>query len=348
MLTIRNAKDRLHDRHGDQEAWVTFYPRNPTDPDSGGFGTLAFLDEDRLPPGASAESRAGLDAEVITFVREGALAFEDSLGRAGIIEAGEFQRMTAHRAVRHTETNPSPTDWAHVFRIWLRPSGGEPRAGYEERRFTAAERRGGLRLVASPDARGGSLRLQQDVSIFSALLEPGQHVVHELSPGRRAWLQVLRGAVKLDDKLLIEGDGAGVTGVRAVSFTAAESGSILLIDVGEWRPEHALSSGTAIFKMLWDALSDVLGTTAAATVVGRAARRALPLSPELCELNIARVARDYRYVVPRSFERSEGLPISLRDLLGELRPLLVELTGQVVLRRLGQVPELREWAALPS
>jgi hypothetical protein len=103
-------------------------------------------------------------------------------------------------------------------------------------------------------------------------------------------------------------------------------------------------SGTALFRMLWDALVDVLGTAATATIVGRAARRALPRSPELGELSIARVDREYGYVLPRSFDRADGPPAPLRDLFGELQPLLVELTGQVVLRRLERVPELREWA----
>ncbi len=105
-------------------------------------------------------------------------------------------------------------------------------------------------------------------------------------------------------------------------------------------------SGTALFGVLWDALVDLLGTSATATIVGRAVRRALPRSPELGELAIARVDREYGYVVPRSFDRAEGPPVALRDLLDELRPLLVELTGQVVLRGLERVPELREWATV--
>jgi len=97
--------------------------------------------------------------------------------------------------------------------------------------------------------------------------------------------------------------------------------------------------------MLWDALADLLGTAATAAIVGRAARRALPRSPELGELRIARVDREYGYVLPGSFERTEGPPPALRNLLDEIRPLLVELTGQVALRHLQRVPELREWAA---
>ena len=108
----------------------------------------------------------------------------------------------------------------------------------------------------------------------------------------------------------------------------------------------ARMSGVAIFRMVWDALVDLLGTAATAALVGRAARRALLRSPELGELAIRRVDREYSYVVPRSFNRAEGPPISLCNLLNELRPLLVELTGQVALRRLERVPELRQWATI--
>jgi hypothetical protein len=105
-------------------------------------------------------------------------------------------------------------------------------------------------------------------------------------------------------------------------------------------------SGTALFRMLWEALVDLLGTSATATIVSRAARRAMLLNPELAELAFARVDREYSYVVPRSFDRAEGRHVALCALLGQLRPLLVELTGQVALRRLERVPELREWATI--
>jgi hypothetical protein len=171
---------------------------------------------------------------------------------------------------------------------------------------------------------------------------------------------------------------------RAVALTAREEASILLLDVGGRlprlpgdrgaAPERGLTlvpavrpgrtspartpasgrsggeaagtlSGAALFRMLWDELVDVLGTAATATIVGRAARRALPRSPALGELAIARVDQEYGYVFPSSFEPAGGPPAPLQDLLDELQPLLVELTGRVILRRLERVPALREWAA---
>jgi hypothetical protein len=144
--------------------------------------------------------------------------------------------MTAGNGLRHSETNASRTDWAHVFQIGLRPWEAGIDSSHEQKRFSAAQRRGGLCVVASPDARKGSLRIHQDALMYSALLDPGQHVVHELSQGRRAWLHLVHGEVILGDVVLTAGDGAGFTGERAVSLTAREDAEILLVDLGVERP----------------------------------------------------------------------------------------------------------------
>lgn len=236
MITLRRDAERRHDRHGKHEVWHTFAPESRPDVQADGFGALRTLDEERFSPGARGERRAHRDTEIVTYVREGALAHEDSAGRSGVLQAGEFQRVTPGRFIRHSETNASRTFPAHVFQIGLTPSATGLEAGDEQRRFSAAERRGGLCVVASPDGRRGSLHLHQDALIHSALLEPGQHVVHELAPGRRAWLQLVQGEVTLGELALTAGDGAGVTDERAVSFTAHEDTSILLVDLGEWPP----------------------------------------------------------------------------------------------------------------
>jgi len=231
MLTLRRANERHHDRRRKQEVWLTFYPQDRADPLADGFGTLEILDEHRLPPGGGVPRHPHHDAEVVTYVHEGALAFEDSTGCSGVIHGGEFQRMTARRDTRHSETNASRTDWVHVFQLWLRPSEAGLQHGHEQKRFSAAERRGGLCVIASPDARRGSLRIHQDVLMYSSMLDPGQHVVHELSPGRSAWLHLVQGEVTLGDIVLGTGDGAGITTERAVSLTAREETEFLLLDL---------------------------------------------------------------------------------------------------------------------
>jgi len=234
MITLRRAQERRDGQDGEPEGWLSVHPRDRAETPADGFATLEGLSESRLPPGADAARQPRHDAEIVTYVREGALAYEDSTGRSGVILAGEFQRMSSGRGLRRGESNASRTQLTHAFQVRLRP----PKAGLEsgpeqKRRFSAAERRGGLCVVASSDARRGSLLVHQDVLMYSALLAPGQHVVHEISPGRSAWLHLVEGEATLGDVVLTTGDGAGVRAERAVSLTAREETEILLFDLAE-------------------------------------------------------------------------------------------------------------------
>jgi redox-sensitive bicupin YhaK (pirin superfamily) len=231
LIALRRSIDRHHDRRGKREAWFTFHNGDRAESLGDKFGGLEFFSEGRLPPGARVPRYPLRDAEIVTYVREGALAYEDSKGRSVVICAGEFQRMTPGRGIRCNETNASRTDWAHVFQIGLQPVQGGFEPGHEQKRFSAAERRGVLCAVASPDARKGSLRVHQDARLYSALLDPGQHVVHELAQGRTAWLHVVHGDIVLGDVVLTTGDGAGISDERAVSVTAQEESEILLVDL---------------------------------------------------------------------------------------------------------------------
>jgi redox-sensitive bicupin YhaK (pirin superfamily) len=233
MISLRLSAERHHDRRLRREVWRTFAPVDRVDRLAARFRTLEAFDESRLPPRADVPRRIGGEGEIVTYVREGTVAYEDSMGHAGMIHAGEFQRMIATHGGRYSESNASRVDWAHVFQIRLRRARPELEPGREQRRFSVAERRGGLCVVASPDARAGSLRLAQETSIYSALLEPGQHIVHELAPAHDAWLHVVTGEVALDDFVLATGDGAGVVGERAVSLTARAGTEILLFDLAE-------------------------------------------------------------------------------------------------------------------
>jgi redox-sensitive bicupin YhaK (pirin superfamily) len=232
MITHLKAQERRREQH----TWLTLSPQLRADPLAGGFEELEIFNEDRLPPAASIARHPHHDAEILTYVREGVLAYEDSTGSSGVIHAGEFQRMSAGRGIRHVETNPSRSEWTHVFQLWLRPAESALGPSHEQKRFCVAQRRGGLCLIASPDARRGSLRVRQDVSMYAAMLGAGQHVVHELLPGRHAWLHVVQGEAALDDVALVSGDCASITAERAVSLRALEETEILLFDLGERRP----------------------------------------------------------------------------------------------------------------
>jgi redox-sensitive bicupin YhaK (pirin superfamily) len=233
MMTLRRGEERKHLRRRQREAWLTFAPQDQSTLLAVGFGPLTVFEEGRVPPQTSHRKPVPEEAEIITYVREGTLAYEDSTGRSGLLVAGEFQRMTAGRGIRYGETNTSPTEWAHVFQLWLRPSvvGLEP--GHEQRLFSIAERRGLLRVVASPDGQNGSLLIHQDALLFSTILDRGQHVVHELSEGRCAWLHIVQGTVRCGAVTMGTGDGAGIEAEPGVSLTASEETEVLLLDVAK-------------------------------------------------------------------------------------------------------------------
>ncbi len=231
MITLRKSGQRQSEQRNRQVVWNTFDPLDRADPFADGFGSLESFSEKLLPPNARASRQLFHHTEVVTYVRQGALGYEDSEGHRGVLRAGEFHRMTTTRTVRRSEKNASRTRWAHIFRIRLRPAREGLTAGHETKRSTAAERRGLLRVVASPDARREALHLHQEVALYSALLDPGKHVIHELSPGRAAWLHLVSGSAVLGDLPLTTGDGAGILTEPAVSLTAREETEILLIDL---------------------------------------------------------------------------------------------------------------------
>jgi redox-sensitive bicupin YhaK (pirin superfamily) len=230
LITVRRAAERLHQRHRSHEVWSSFYAREDTDALASGLGNLANLEERRLRPGASVPYQPRQAVDIITYVREGSLAYQDASGKTGLLNAGEFQCSSVGRGGAQARRNASMVDTARVFEVWLHLVAGLE-TNQEQRRFSAAERRGSLCVIASPDGRRGSLRVHQAVILHSALLDPGQHLVHELAPGHGAWLQLVDGEVALNEIVLGPGDGAGVSLDRAVSLTAREPAEILLLDV---------------------------------------------------------------------------------------------------------------------
>lgn len=235
MLRLWSAVWRAPGQRGETEARRTTYPTGADDRS----GTLEML---RLPPGGPLPRSPRNDAELVTYVREGAVACEDSSGRQSIIRAGEFSRVTGGSGARWTETNASRTEWAHVFRIWLGSAAAGVDLGCELKRFSRAERRGKLCLVASPDGRAGSLRIHRDALIYSAILSNGRHVVHQLPPERCAWLHLVAGEVTLGNIALSAGDGVAIAAEQSVSFTARADSEVLLLHL-EDAPELVSTAG---------------------------------------------------------------------------------------------------------
>ena len=232
MITLRRNAERRHVQRGKYDTWHTFCPREDGGSPTDDFGLLTTFNEIRLPPGGVSANHSHKEAEIVTYVYKGALAQEDSTGSSGVIYAGEFQRMTTGDGIRHKETNASRTDWTHLFRISLHPSEVGLDCTHEQDRFAAAQRHNVLCVTASPDGRKKSLRTLQDALVYSSILDSGHHIIHELLPGRSAWVHIICGEATLDGLILTQGDGAGITIEPTVSLTAQESTEILLVDLG--------------------------------------------------------------------------------------------------------------------
>src|SRR5262249_32887669 len=151
------------------------------------------------------------DMEIITYVLEGALEHRDSMGNGSVLRPGELQHMTAGTGIRHSEFNPSNNAWGHPYQNWLFPRQTRLKPRDEQKAFSDEERRGRLRLVASPNGDDGFLAIQQDARLYLSALTDGQAVSHELHRGRHAWLQILRGQATLNGHALSAGDGAAVS-----------------------------------------------------------------------------------------------------------------------------------------
>jgi redox-sensitive bicupin YhaK (pirin superfamily) len=227
MIKLRKANDRGHADHGWLDSWHTFSFADYHDPKHVQFSALRVINEDRVAPGAGFPTHPHRDMEIITYVLEGALEHKDSLGTGSVIRPGEVQRMSAGTGIRHSEFNHSQSEPVHFLQIWIIPDRQGVQPGYEQKRIALD---GSLRLLASPDGRDGSLGIHQDARVYAARLN-GNEVTHTLAPGRRAWLQVARGAVQLNGTALQAGDGAGVEHEPALRLVARGSAEVLLFEL---------------------------------------------------------------------------------------------------------------------
>ena len=231
MLTLRPSAERLRTRLEWLDSRHTFSFAEHYDPRFMGFRALKVLNEDRVSPGRGFATHPHRDMEIVSYVIEGALRHQDSMGTGSIIRAGDVQRMTAGTGVLHSEANASGTEPVHFLQIWLTPRKQRLTPGYEQRSFPPDARRGRLTLVGSIDGRDSSLTIHQDVDMYSAVLESDDHVEHPLAPGRHAWVHVVRGRVELNGSALSAGDGAALSEVAAAEFRARMSSEVLLFDL---------------------------------------------------------------------------------------------------------------------
>ncbi len=231
MLQIRRAEDRGHADHGWLDTYHTFSFADYYDPAQMGFRALRVINEDRVQPGMGFGTHGHRDMEIVTYVLEGALEHKDSMGNGSVLRPGEFQRMSAGTGVRHSEFNPSATEPVHLYQIWLLPGRNGIQPSYEQKFFGKDGRRGQFQLVASPDGADESLRIHQDARVYLSKLDAGQKVTHELSSGRHAWLQVLRGSVTVNGRVLETSDGVAVSDEPLLTVVAEDPAEIMLFEL---------------------------------------------------------------------------------------------------------------------
>ena len=231
MIDMRRSQERGHANHGWLDTHYTFSFADYYDPRFMGFRSLRVINDDRVAPGRGFPTHGHRDMEIVTYVLEGALQHRDSLGNGSVIRPGEVQRMSAGTGVSHSEFNPSRGEPLRLLQIWILPERDGLAPEYEQKMFTDAEKRGRLRLVASPDGRDGSVTIHQDAEILASVLGAGDRVTHDLKPGRHAWVQVATGKIQLNGKTLDEGDGAAISSERRVELAGVEEAEILLFDL---------------------------------------------------------------------------------------------------------------------
>jgi redox-sensitive bicupin YhaK (pirin superfamily) len=231
MITIRKSQERGHFDHGWLDTRHTFSFADYRDPRHMGFGPLRVINEDVVQPGEGFPRHFHRDMEIVTYLLDGALEHRDSMGNGSVIRPGDVQRMSAGTGVMHSEYNASSDERVHFLQIWFLPrrAGGAP--SYEQTHFSDGERRGRLRLVASPDGADGSVTLQQDARLYATLLDGGQRVSAPIAAGRQGWVHVARGAVEVNGVPLGAGDGAALTDEKEVAIAATKESEVLLFDL---------------------------------------------------------------------------------------------------------------------
>ena len=231
MMQLRKAADRGHANHGWLDSHHTFSFADYYDPAHMGFRALRVINEDRVTGGQGFGKHSHRDMEIISYVLEGGLEHKDSMGTGAVIRPGDVQRMSAGTGVTHSEYNASKRDAVHFLQIWLMPDRRGIQPSYEQKTFSAEDKAGRLRLVASPDGREDSVTIHTDAALYAGVFEAGQRAEHTLATGRHAWVHVVRGRAKVNDTEVGAGDAVGLSGERTVRIEGIDAAELLVFDL---------------------------------------------------------------------------------------------------------------------
>lgn len=231
MQEIRRANERGFADHGWLQSFHTFSFADYFDPKHIEFGPLRVINEDRVQPGEGFGTHGHRDMEIISYVLEGELAHKDSLGTGSTIRPGDVQRMSAGSGVRHSEFNASQTELVHFLQIWIQPAAHGIEPGYEQKHFAPAEKRGRLRLIASPDAAEGSVSIHQDARVYAGLFDGAEAAVLNVAQDRRIYVHVARGSISANGAGLSAGDALKLTDTRKLELEGGREAEVLVFDL---------------------------------------------------------------------------------------------------------------------
>ncbi len=232
---VRRGLDRGYAERGWLKSWHSFSFAEYNDPEHVHFGPLRVINEDFIAPASGFGTHGHRDMEIITYVLEGELTHKDSMASGGgggaVIRPGDVQRMSAGSGVLHSEFNGSNDQTVHLLQIWIMPNVAGIAPSYEEKRFSEADKRGRLRLVASADGREGSVTIHADAALYAGLFDGDENATYPLGEGRKAYLHVARGSVVVNGQPLAAGDALKIVEPGDIIIGSGRAAEILLFDL---------------------------------------------------------------------------------------------------------------------
>ncbi len=231
MNVIRRSNERGHADHGWLKSFHSFSFADYFDPEHIEFGPLRVINEDRVQPGMGFGTHGHRDMEIISYVLAGELAHKDSIGNGSVIRPGDVQRMTAGTGIRHSEFNPSTREPVHFLQIWIQPDVQGIQPSYEEKHFSDAEKRGRLRLIASPDGADGSVMIHQDARVFAGMFNADEQASLQIPPGRRVYVHLARGVAEVNGAALSAGDAMKLSARSELSIRNGRAAELLVFDL---------------------------------------------------------------------------------------------------------------------
>jgi len=231
MTEIRRSNERGYADHGWLKSFHTFSFADYFDPEHVQVGPLRVINEDRVAAGQGFGTHGHRDMEIISYVLDGELAHKDSMGNGSTIRPGDVQRMSAGSGVRHSEFNPSSTQPVHFLQIWIQPNAQGIEPSYEEKRFSVQEKRGRLRIIASPDQAEGSVLIHQDARVYAGLFDGSESATLNVEPGRTLYVHVARGTVTANGTVLNGGDAVTLTDTEKLELQHGQQAEVLVFDL---------------------------------------------------------------------------------------------------------------------